>query len=45
MLVSKEISAVDLTAETFEQIKATEPKVDSFYYIERVKRDGISQSN
>ena len=26
MLVSKEISAVDLTAETFEQIKATNQK-------------------
>ena len=45
MLVSKEISAVDLTAETFEQIKETEPKVDSFITLNGVKRDGISQSN
>jgi len=54
MLVSKEISAVDLTAETFEQIKATEPKVDSFITLNEsnamalakaIDEKGISESN
>lgn len=54
MLISKEISAVDLTAETFEQIKATEPKVDSFITLNEsnamalakaIDEKGISESN
>ncbi len=54
MLVAKEISAVDLTAETFEQIKATEPKVDSFITLNEsnamalakaIDEKGISESN
>ncbi|MCI1135402.1 Asp-tRNA(Asn)/Glu-tRNA(Gln) amidotransferase subunit GatA [Enterococcus gallinarum] len=54
MLVSKEISAVDLTAETFEKIKATEPKVDSFITLNEsnamalakaIDEKGISESN
>ena len=54
MLVSKEISAVDLTAETFEQIKETEPKVDSFITLNEsnamalakaIDEKGISESN
>ncbi len=54
MLVSKEISAVDLTAETFEQIKATEPKVVFFITLNEsnamalakaIDEKGISESN
>jgi aspartyl-tRNA(Asn)/glutamyl-tRNA(Gln) amidotransferase subunit A len=54
LLVSKEISAVDLTAETFNHIKATEPAVDSFITLnesnamslaKNIDQKGITEGN
>lgn len=37
LLVSKEITATDLTRETFARIKETEPKVDAFLALNEEK--------
>lgn len=44
LLVSKEITATDLTSETFARIKETEPKVDAFLALNEEKAQELAQS-
>ena len=44
LLVSKEITATDLTSETFARIKETEPKVDAFLALNEEKAQELAQA-
>ena len=44
LLVSKEITATDLTSETFARIKETEPKVDAFLALNEEKAHELAQA-
>ncbi|MEB8419226.1 Asp-tRNA(Asn)/Glu-tRNA(Gln) amidotransferase subunit GatA [Enterococcus casseliflavus] len=44
LLVSKEITAADLTSETFARIKETEPKVDAFLALNEEKAQELAQA-
>lgn len=44
LLVSKEITATDLTSETFARIKETEPKVDAFLALNEEKAHALAQA-
>lgn len=44
LLVSKEITATDLTSETFAHIKETEPKVDAFLALNEEKAQELAQA-
>ena len=45
LLVSKEITAVDLTEETLNRIQDTEEQLGSFITVSEEKSNGISQSD